>query len=144
VLFAHSRAVSYAIAYASEHPDRVAALVCGDAPAVHRSYPQEWIEGFAATEWREQRVEERLPRHVLEKVQREARHVDLWDTLAQLPVPTTAFLGGARRPEVVRDLSALYRAAGAEVVVIAGAGHALSEPDFDRFVDLMRDAAGRG
>jgi pimeloyl-ACP methyl ester carboxylesterase len=141
VLFAHSRAVAYAIAYTALHPGRVAKLVLGDAAPVHRSYPPAWVDGFAASQWRGQRVDQRIPRQVLHKVQREARHVDLWDTLVQLPVPTVALIGGAHPAQYLTGLTSDYQTAGVEVIVIDGATHDLWNPDLDRFVTLLRDLA---
>lgn len=142
-LFAHSRAVPYAIAYAADQPGRVGTLVLGDAPAVHRSYPEEWAEGFAATDWRGQQVADRISGSVLRQVQREAGHVELWATLAQLPTPTVAILGGLHGADVVDDLTSRFQQAGAEVIVFEDAGHALWSPDFDRFVRVLRQAAER-
>lgn len=141
VLFAHSRAVAYVIAYAAAHPGRIARLVLGDAAPVHRSYPPAWVDAFAASQWRGQRVDQRIPRHVLHKVQSEARHVDLWETLVQLPVPAVALVGGAHPPQYLARLTADYHAAGVEVIVVDGATHDLWSPDLDRFVALLRQLA---
>lgn len=141
VLFAHSRAVAYAIAYTAAHPGRVAKLVLGDAAPVHRSYPPAWVDGFAASQWRGQRVDQRIPRQVLHKLQREAGHVDLWDTLAQLPVPAVAMLGGAHLSEHLTGLTSDYQMAGVEVITVDGAKHDLWNPRLDQFVALLRDLA---
>lgn len=140
-LFAHSRAVPYAIAFTAEQPGRVRMLVLGDAPAVHRSYPEGWVDGFAASEWRGQQVADRISVTVLRRIQREARHVELWATLAELSTPTWAILGGLHGADVVDDMTTRFEQAGAEVIVFEDAGHALWHPDVDRFVRVLRQAA---
>lgn len=141
LLFAHSRAVSYAVAAAAEQPDSISTLILGDSAPIHRSYPPEWVENFAASIWRGQRVEERIPRHVLARLQEEATNVDLWDTLARLDVGKVAVIGGAHPPEFVAELEADYTAAGAEVVVFEDAVHDIWEPDFDCFIELLARVA---
>lgn len=137
-LFGHSRAVAHTIAYTAAHEDRVAALLLGDNAAVHRAFPAEWVEGFAASHWRGEPVGQRISTEVLARIQREARHVDLWETLAALSVPRCAVLGGAHHPADAREAAAeRYRRVGAEVLIIEAAGHALWEPEFDRFVEVL-------
>lgn len=137
-LFGHSRAVAHAIAYAAAHEERVAALLLGDNAAVHRAFPPEWVDAFAASQWRGQPVSERISTDVLAGIQREAENVDLWETLASLSVPRCAVLGGDRPTDALRAAAERYRQAGAEVVILERAGHALWVPDLESFVDVLR------
>lgn len=140
-LFAHSRAVPYAITYAASAPaGRVGRLVLGDNLAVHRSFDRDWIDTFAAGIWRGRRVDEQVDRALLVHLQRESRHVDLWDTLAGLTVPRTVILAGTHPPDRLERVSALYRTAGTEVAVFVDSGHDLTTPDPGPLVDLLADA----
>ncbi len=141
VLFGHSRAVSYAVAYAATRPDRVASLVLGDAPPVHRSFPPEWVGQFGASRWRGQRVDERVSEDLLRAIQREAREVQLWDTLAALRIPVVALLAGATPPERRTPLAERYRRAGAQVAVLENADHTLWEPEPQRLVRVLEEIA---
>lgn len=69
--------------------------------------------------------------------------MELWESVAALPVPVTAVLGGARDRTVLDPLAERYREAGANVIVLDGSGHDLWEPDLKRFVALLRDQADR-
>lgn len=142
-LFAHSRAVPYAIAYvAAAPPGQVAHLVLGDNIAVHRSFEPEWIETFAAGIWRGRRVDAQIDPALLVHLQRESRHVDLWDTLAALTIPRTVILAGTHPPERLQQVRARYEAAGTAVVVFTDSGHDLSEPDPARLAGVLADLAG--
>lgn len=137
-LFAHSRAVPYAIGYTAVAPaGRVARLVLGDNVAVHRSFDSDWIDSFGAATWRGRRVDEQVDRALLVHLQRESRHVDLWDTLAALEVPRTVILAGTHPPERLERVSDLYRQAGTEVRVLPRSGHDLTAPEPGPLVELL-------
>lgn len=137
-LFAHSRAVPYAIGYAAGAPTgRVANLILGDNIPVHRSFDPEWIDSFAAGVWRGRRVDEQVDRALLVHLQRESRHVDLFHTLAGLSVPRTVILAGTHPPDRLAQVSDLYRRAGTEVSILAHSGHDLTAPDPGPLVALL-------
>lgn len=141
VLFGHSRAASYAVAYAATRPDRVASLVLGDAAPVHRAFAPEWVGGFGASRWRGQRVDERVTRDLLRAIQREAREVDLWDALAALRIPVVAVLAGETPPERRAPVAERYRRCGAQVAVLENADHTLWEPEPERLVRVLEEIA---
>jgi pimeloyl-ACP methyl ester carboxylesterase len=141
VLFAHSRAVPYAIAYAAEQDERLAALVLGDSGATHRAYSPEWVEQFLQTTWRGQQVSERISRDRLERIQREAREVELWGSLATLSLPRVAVLAGTHPADILAEVTRRFEETGTNVIVFADSDHALWEPDLSRFLSVLRDAA---
>ncbi|MGC0252705.1 hypothetical protein [Pseudactinotalea sp. Z1748] len=75
-------------------------------------------------------------RALLVHLQRESRHVELWDVLAALTVPRTVILAGTHPPGRLEHVSDRYRRTGTEVTVFADSGHDLGAPDPGPLVDL--------
>lgn len=71
-LYAFSRGVSYALAYAIDHPEGLEALLLVEYPPRHTALPPDWTERAWADRWRDKTTPERIPRVALEGIQRDA------------------------------------------------------------------------
>src|SRR5215469_2304679 len=65
-LYAFSRGVSYALANAVEHPERLEALLLGDYPPRRTAVPRDWVERAWGDSWRGKTTPQRAPRLALE------------------------------------------------------------------------------
>jgi pimeloyl-ACP methyl ester carboxylesterase len=145
VLVAFSRGSSYALGYALDHEDDVRGLVVGDYHARHVQLPPE----FPA--WQDQMLvrgtpaSERVPAHVIMRVQADSREVPMWDRLAAATFPVLLVRGGRRGALVDDDVEAQYRAARPDIAVatIAGAGHDLWSRDPEAYLGVLRPFLAR-
>jgi pimeloyl-ACP methyl ester carboxylesterase len=138
VLVAFSRGVPYAIRCASSEPARIAALVLGDYPAVHRRLPENWTRRFLASSWRGRPVVERVPAAVVEAVPRESAQVPLWDELRSIGCPVLVVGGRSGGLLEGRDVGGYRRAGIADLrVAWLETGHDLLAPDERAFLGVL-------
>ncbi len=71
-LYAFSRGVSYALAYAVDHPEGLEALLLVEYPPRHTALQPEWNERAWADRWRGKTTPERMPRWAIDGMQRDA------------------------------------------------------------------------
>jgi pimeloyl-ACP methyl ester carboxylesterase len=83
-LYAFSRGVSYALAYAVEHPERLEALLLGDYPPRHTALPTDWAERAWGDSWRGKTTPQRAPRLALEGMQRDSMARSFVDELPRI------------------------------------------------------------
>lgn len=140
-LLGTSRGVTYALAYAGQHPDRLAGLILGDYPAFHPALTTEWIARFQETTCRGIPVSQRLMPHVLAGLQQDGAEVALWDALPAIACPVLILRGGKRGSRLPLDAVEMYlhRLPNARVVRLEESGHALWEPDFGQYVVSIGD-----
>jgi pimeloyl-ACP methyl ester carboxylesterase len=140
VLVAFSRGSSYALGYALERPASVRGLVIGDYHARHVGLPREFVAVNEQMVVRGVPATDRVPRHVIERIQVESREVPLWDRLAELTFPVLLIRGGRRGALVDDDIEVRYRTArpGIRVERIDDAGHDLWSRDMDEYLAVLR------
>ena len=128
-LMAFSRGVPLALGYAVQHPHRIAGLILLDYPARYRKIPETWIAQATA-------FSPQTPRHAVVGLQRESEHVSLWETLEVLSCPVLIMRGGLEGAALKREDAERYKQElpHAAIVTFEDAGHALWEPDYERFV----------
>jgi non-heme chloroperoxidase len=123
-----SRGTSWALDLALSNPARIASFSIGDYRAVEVGMPEGFADHMMSTTFRGKPLTERIPRHVLEELQRASRARELWDRLPELgPLLVARGEEGMVSDETV----AQYRAVrpDVEIVTIPGAAHDLFRPD---------------
>ena len=128
-LMAFSRGVPLALSYAVQHPHKAAGLILLDYPARYRRIPEAWIAQATA-------FSPQTPGHAVVGLQRESDHVSLWETLGVLRCPVLIMRGGLEGAALKQEDVERYKRElpQAEVVTFEDAGHALWEPDYERFM----------
>jgi pimeloyl-ACP methyl ester carboxylesterase len=140
VLVAFSRGSSYALGYALDHNQSVRGLVIGDYHARHVELPPAFVAANERMVVRGVPATDRVPRHVIERVQVESREVPLWHRLTECTFPVLLIRGGRRDALVDDEIEARYRAELPSVGVarIENAGHDLWSRDIDAYLAVLR------
>lgn len=144
-LMTFSRGTTAGLRAAFDCPARVMSVAIGDYPAAEIALTDDFADRMSAMSWRGVPNSERMPRHVMEAVQRESRREGLWDRLAALKVPVLV----ARGPEpgsLLDDRKAeRFRKTipDLEMAVIPGAGHDLFRPVRGAYPLLVRGFISR-
>lgn len=135
-----SRGAAYALAYATRYPETVASLIIGDYPPYHSSLPSQWPEAFLATTWRGIPVRERMKAHAVHGIQRESTFVSLVESLPKVTCPVLIMRGGAKGAQLSEERSREYlqHLPDVRLELFPESGHALWEPDFARYIDVIR------
>jgi len=129
-LMTFSRGTTPAIEVALRRPDRVASLSIGDYRPAEVALPAAFVEQQWQGRWRGKPMPERVRRHVLEEISREARQRDLAPDVGALGIPVLVARGdsgGLLDDPAVEHYQRNVR--GVETVVIPGSGHDLFRPD---------------
>lgn len=145
-LMAYSLGVPMAIGYADRHPHALAGLILGDYPPSYRALPPDWPERAASA-----LPPERVRLDVARAIQRESREILLWAAMSRITCPTLILRGGRSDALLQDEDAAKYRQylPAAEVVVLDAAGHRLWEPEYEKYIGVIRGFlakvdAGRG
>jgi pimeloyl-ACP methyl ester carboxylesterase len=138
-----SRGTSWALDLALANPARVASFSIGDYRAVEVGMPATFADDMLSTTFRGKPLTERIPRHVLEELQRASRARELWDRLPELGPLLVA--GGDAGGIVNDEVTAKYRAVrpDVEIVTIPGAAHDLFRPDRTAYPLAVADFIAR-
>lgn len=133
-LVGYSMGAAYAIGYVVLNPTRAVGLILGDYPARYPQISEGWVEA------NRQQYGARVPPHVIQAIQRESALIELWDDLPQIERPVLLLRGdqpGAllSAEDADRYIQLLPQAMA---VVFPGSGHALWEPDKDRYFGTIR------
>lgn len=144
-LFGYSRGVSYAAAFAAEYPNLLAGLILGDYPAHHTALPGGFAEWFMGTSWRGRPVTERMTPEAVRRIARDSESVPLWDRLGAIRCPALILRGGSEESLLSAEDAARYLELlpDARVRLFPEAGHALWEPDYGRYVQVLSQFLGR-
>ena len=128
-LMAFSRGAPLALSYATGHPHRMAGLILLDYSARYRKIPEAWIAQATA-------FSPQTPKHAVVGLQRESENVSLWETLGVLRCPVLIMRGGLEDSRLTQKDTERYRQElpHADIVTFEDAGHALWEPDYERFM----------
>ncbi len=128
--------VTYSIAYAAGHPERVSALILLDYPARHPKWP-----AGRAERWLSEPSIKDNPNRIrgLRGLERESTEVVLWDKLNKVKAPILVIGGGAEGALLKQEHVEIYRqhCRNLEVVIFPDSGHNVSQPDYDRFIRTM-------
>jgi pimeloyl-ACP methyl ester carboxylesterase len=133
---AYSMGVPYAIEYASRHPQILKGLVLGDYRAQYPAIRPKWVD-FAMT----------FPGTKLKAaqgMQRDSTDILLWDRLSRIEYPTMILRGGASGSLLPEEKARKYlqHLRNARVVVFKDAGHDLSRPDYEGYINALKGFLG--
>ncbi|WP_409291303.1 alpha/beta fold hydrolase [Peribacillus sp. SCS-37] len=94
-MFGFSRGVSYTLAYALKHKEKVKGLILGDYPAVHESIQEGWSDMIAALpEWRGKPILQRLSLDTLRRIEEESGETSPMGNLEDFTCPVLIIRGG--------------------------------------------------
>jgi pimeloyl-ACP methyl ester carboxylesterase len=85
--------VGYVLAWALEHPERVAGLILVDARARHSRPRRDFAESWRGADFRGRPIRDFIRAEALEALQEESREVLFWDRLPELRVPVLLMQG---------------------------------------------------
>ncbi|MGE0881867.1 MAG: alpha/beta fold hydrolase [Acidimicrobiia bacterium] len=124
-----SRGTSWALDLALAAPERVATFSIGDYLAFELGLPEGWATTQMEERFRGKPMKDRVQHHVLEGLQRQSKHRQLWDRLPELNCPMLV-ARGSEGGLVSEENAARFKAArpDIEIVVIPGAEHDLFRP----------------
>jgi pimeloyl-ACP methyl ester carboxylesterase len=143
-LMTFSRGTTPALVAAFRRPDQVLSVSIGDYLPAEVALSPDFAEKMGATRWRGTPNFDRVPRRVLDAIQRESQPRDLVDDLGRLAVPVLVARGS--KSDFVDDAAAArYRRAvpGIEVVTLEGSGHDLFRPSRAAYPELVLDFIAR-
>lgn len=134
-LLGHSIGAAYAIGYAAENPEQVAGLILAGYPAVYPDMSADWALHVLSAYPGEMRTKAVLG------IQQESKTVSLWESLDALSCPILILRGGKSSSRLDADSAQKYllHVPDAELIVFEESGHRLWVPDFDRFINVIRD-----
>jgi len=132
-LMGYAMGAAYAIAYAVEVPDTIAALIIGDYPARYRALSAKWIDGALES------MGERARPEVARGLQRESAQVSLWEQLGSIRCPIAIVRGAKPGSMVTAEVAAKYLeyVPGAEFLTLERNGHELWKPDFESYIGAI-------
>jgi pimeloyl-ACP methyl ester carboxylesterase len=141
-LMGWSLGVPHVIRYASRHLDRVLGLILLDYPARYPRFTEEWVDGVLM----DPVFRKLAPERAVRGIQEDSVEILLWDELKGIDCPVLVVggsvpsskespAGSLLKPEHI-DLYEEYLR-DVQIVVLEGAGHVVSEPDFKAFVEVL-------
>jgi pimeloyl-ACP methyl ester carboxylesterase len=144
-LMSFSRGTTPALEVAFGNRDRIATLSIGDYLAAEVALPPAFVDSQWESRWRGTPIPERVARHVLDGIQRDAVGRELWDEVGALGVPVLVARGGGAGGILQDEQVERYRAhvPGVEVVTIPDAGHDLFRPDRLAYPNAVVDFIAR-
>ena len=144
-LMTFSRGTPTAFRVAFREPGRVASLAIGDYRAAEIGLPPAFVDHQWGLSWRGRPMPERVPRHVLEGVQRDSRARQHWDDLGSLGIPVLVAYGTGSGTIVDEEAVTRYRQSvpGVQIATIPDAGHDLFRPDRLAYPRLVAEFVAR-
>jgi pimeloyl-ACP methyl ester carboxylesterase len=139
-IYAFSRGVSYALAYAINHPNHLGALILGDYPPTHTQLPPDWVDRAWADTWRGRATSKRMPRSALEGLQREADPRSFVDDLKVLSCPVLIIAGNLERGSLLSEEDERCYARNLGNVTVqrrTRSGHDIRQPDESELMALI-------
>jgi pimeloyl-ACP methyl ester carboxylesterase len=140
-----SRGVGYVLAWALEHPERVAGLILVDARARHSRPREDFAESWERAVFRGRPIRDFIRLEALRGLQAEAREVLFWDRLPELRVPVLLMQGTSRTvppPSNLPDEGVeRYRAAWPDLRLLRfeRSGHMLLDEEPEKYLAAVRD-----
>jgi pimeloyl-ACP methyl ester carboxylesterase len=134
--------VTFSIAYAAGHPERVSGLVLLDYPARYPKASAGWAERWAS----DPQVKDYPDRiRGLRGLERESTEVLLWDRLDTIKSPILLIGGGAEGALLKPEHVEMYRehCRNLEVAVFPDSGHMVWQSDYDRFISRVNKFLGK-
>ena len=130
----HSTGVSYAIGYASRHPDSLRGLVLLDYPARYPAIGPKWVDRALSI------ISDQARAPVVRALQRESVEVPLWQSLERIECPVLIFRGGKAGSMLSEEDAKEYRQRLRRVrtVVFEDSEHEPWDPDRDRYLHELR------
>lgn len=134
-LLGHSIGVNYALGYALNYPNRVAGLIIGGYPAEYPTFTADWSLRVMM------KYPDEMPMKAVLGIQYESKEVSLWERLSELTCPILVLRGGKSSSLLKEEAAERYKeyAPQTQVVVFEDSGHRLWRPDFERFINTIKD-----
>jgi len=142
-LMGWSLGVPHVVRYAVRHLDRVDGLILLDYPAKYPRFTKDWVDRVLADP-----VSRSLaPVHAVRGIQEDSEEIPLWDELRSISCPVLV-VGGSVQSSKEAPAGSLLREEHIDLyeeslldvqnVVLEGAGHNVSQPDFKAFVEVLQ------
>jgi pimeloyl-ACP methyl ester carboxylesterase len=143
-LLAFSRGVPYAIGYTLEHLDKVVGLILVDQPPIQNKWPEGGADFWKNLIYREKPVTNFIRPAALDRIEQEARRVELWDSLHRIECPVLILRGLSDSHAISSDLSEqdalkyqrLLKNAREEG--FEHSGHMIPDDEPDKYADTVR------
>jgi pimeloyl-ACP methyl ester carboxylesterase len=131
-LLAYSMGVPYAVEYASRHPQILKGLILGDYRAHYPAIGPKWVDyamTFPGTKLK-----------AAQGIQRDSADIPLWDRLGRIECPALILRGGTSGSLLPEEEARRYlqHMRNARVVVFEDAGHDLSKPDYEGYINTLK------
>ena len=143
-LMGWSLGVPHAIRYATRHLDKVEGLILLDYPAKYPRYKTDWAEGVLSNPT----FRTLSPEHAVRSIQSDSEETLLWDELERIAAPVLVVGGGIPGSKenpggslLKQEHIDLYEEnlRDVQISVFEDSGHNVSQPNFERFVEVVRD-----
>ena len=142
-LMGWSLGVPHVIRYAARHLDKIVGVILLDYPARYPRFTKEWMEGILA----DPVFQKLAPAHAVRGIQEDSMEISLWNDLERIDCPVLvvggsiaagreAPTGSLLKPEHIELYEESLR--DVQIVVLEGAGHNVSQPDFKAFVEVLK------
>lgn len=135
ILVGFSQGVLYSIAYALRHKDKIMGLVIQEKTVSQRKFGEPWVERAASRDDYKSKVE------VLKGLAHSSQELDL---LPQCEVfketPVLILKGGTESmisPEELERMKQVFK--NSKSIVFEESGHDISSPDYDFYINTMKD-----
>jgi len=146
-LMGWSLGVPHVLRYALRHLDKIVGLILLDYPARYPRFTSDWVDRVLADP-----VSRTLaPVHAVRGIQKDSMEISLWNDLESIDCPVLvvggsivagreAPTGSLLKPEHIELYEENLR--DVQIVVLEGAGHNVSQPDFNAFVEVLKGFLG--
>src|SRR3989475_9736455 len=142
-LMGWSLGVPHVIRYAARHLDKIVGLILLDYAARYPRFTKEWMEGILA----DPVFQKLAPAHAVRGIHEDSMEIPLWDELKGIDCPVLVVggsvaasksfpTGSLLKPEHIELYEESLR--DVQIVVLEGAGHNVSQPDFKAFIDVLK------
>ena len=134
-LVGHSVGATYALGFALDDPQRMAALVIAGYPARYPELSADW--GFRTM----MQYPDVMSMIAVLGLQHEAADISLWESLPELDCPLMVLRGGKPTSRLPEELAVEYQRwrPDVQMVVFPDSGHRLWVPDMARFVQTIEN-----
>lgn len=136
-IMGYSRGVSYALGYATKHPQSIKSLIIAEYPAQHKKMPDGWADEYLSTYWGNDLGANLLKAHVVRAIQKESHQVEFAEELHNLYSKPTLVMRGVLEESLLSkeqaDIFSLY-IASTTLTAFENSGHTLKNTEFNKFV----------